>query len=97
MTSPGGRRGYLPFGRALAGTPGPDGEVAAVLDQLCLTFTARALVGGRAVATWGLANGRVTVGPLEPIASEDLAELRADADRVLAYLGLPPAPAVVTT
>jgi phage FluMu protein gp41 len=59
-------------------------------------FRAFALVRGRAVATWGLANGRVTVRPLEPIAHEDLAELRADAARVLAYLGLPPAPAVVT-
>jgi hypothetical protein len=60
-------------------------------------FRPFALVRGRAVATWGLANGRVTVRPLEPIAGEDLAELRADADRVLAYLGLPPGPAVVTT
>jgi hypothetical protein len=60
-------------------------------------FRPFALVRGRAVATWGLASGRVTVRPLEPIAGEDLDELRADADRVLAYLGLPPAPAVVTT
>ena len=60
-------------------------------------FRPFALVRGRAVATWGLANGRVTVHPLEPIAHEDLDELRADADRVLAYLGLPPTPAVVTT
>jgi hypothetical protein len=53
-------------------------------------FRPFALVRGKAVATWGLANGRVTVRPLEPIADEDLDELRADADRVLAYLGLPP-------
>ncbi len=55
-------------------------------------FRPFALVRGRAVAIWGLASGRVTVRPLEPIAHEDLAELRADADRVLAYLGLPPPP-----
>ena len=53
-------------------------------------FRPFALVRGRAVATWGLANGRVTVRPLEPIAGEDLA--RAACGRG-PRAGLPGAPA----
>ena len=53
-------------------------------------FRPFALVRGRAVATWGLANGRVTVRPLEPIADEDLAELRAGRGP---RAGIPGAPA----
>ena len=55
-------------------------------------FRAFALVRGRAVATWGLANGRVTVRPLEPIAHEDLAELRADSGPRAGVPRAPPRP-----
>lgn len=54
-----------------------------------------ALVGGRAVGTWGLANGVVTLRPAEPIAPADMAALETDAADVLRYLGLTPAAMVV--
>jgi hypothetical protein len=53
------------------------------------------LVGGRAVATWSLALGVVTITPLEPIMDQDLSLLVADAADVLRYLGLPNRPAVI--
>jgi hypothetical protein len=53
-------------------------------------FRPFALVHGGAVATWALAGGRVTVRPLEDVPPEDIGQLRADAVRVTAYLGLPP-------
>jgi hypothetical protein len=53
-------------------------------------FRACALVRGRAVATWGLDDGRVTLRPLERISSKDLAALERDAADVLRFLGLPP-------
>jgi hypothetical protein len=49
-------------------------------------FRPIALVGGRAVATWGLAGGRLTREPLVPIAARDERALDADADRLVAYL-----------
>lgn len=58
-------------------------------------FRPFALVGGRAVATWGLAGGRVTIRPLEPIPPRSLKALEADALDVLSFLGLPPKPAAV--
>jgi hypothetical protein len=58
-------------------------------------FRPFALVGGRAVATWGLAGGRVTIRPLERIDPADLGALEADALDVLGFLGLPPRPADV--
>jgi len=58
-------------------------------------FRPFALVDGRAVATWGLAAGVVTLKPLEPVRPSALTALRRDAHDVLRYLGLPPADLVV--
>jgi hypothetical protein len=58
-------------------------------------FRPFALVEGRAVATWGLAAGRVTIRPLELIAAADLRVLEEDALDVLRFLGLPTRPAAV--
>ena len=49
-------------------------------------FRAFALVGGRAVATWSLARGAVTVVPLEPYADDVAAALAGDARQLLAWL-----------
>jgi hypothetical protein len=51
-------------------------------------FRAFALVGGRAVATWGLAGGVVTLDWLEEVAAPDRAALDADAGDVRRFLGL---------
>ncbi len=48
-----------------------------------------ALVDGRVVASWGLANGTVTLTCLEPVATDVLGRLRTDAAAVLRFLGLP--------
>jgi hypothetical protein len=58
-------------------------------------FRPFALVDGRAVATWGLDAGRLTIRPLERIRRAHLTVLREDALDVLRYLGLPPVPAAV--
>ena len=50
---------------------------------------------GRVVATWGLADGVLTVQALEPIRPAVLKVLRADARDVLRFLGLPDRAAVV--
>lgn len=50
-------------------------------------FRPFALVDGRAVATWRLAGGHVTIEPLERIAPDVLAALEADADGVRRFLG----------
>jgi hypothetical protein len=42
-------------------------------------FKPFALVGGRAVATWGLAGGKVTIKPLEQVAKKAMKGLEADA------------------
>ena len=60
-------------------------------------FRPFALVDGRAVGTWGLAGGVVTLRPIERLRRADLAALRADAGDVLRYLGLPPTDVVVET
>lgn len=52
-------------------------------------FRAVALVGGRVVATWGLAAGRVTLRPLEPIAPDVADALDADGRAVLRFLDVP--------
>ncbi len=49
-------------------------------------FRPIALVGGQAVATWGLAGGVVTVTPFARIARRDAAALDADAEDVVRYL-----------
>jgi hypothetical protein len=60
-------------------------------------FRPVALVGGRVVASWSLANGVLTILPLDPIRPAALKTLRADACDVLRFLGLPDRPAVVST
>jgi hypothetical protein len=59
-------------------------------------FRPVALVGGRVVATWGLADGVLTIRPLDPIGPAALKALRADARDVLRFLGLPDRAAVVS-
>jgi hypothetical protein len=49
-------------------------------------FRAFALVRGRAVATWKLAGGTVTIEPLARVTGKDAAALETDADEVLAFL-----------
>ncbi|MEP6760813.1 MAG: winged helix DNA-binding domain-containing protein [Sporichthyaceae bacterium] len=58
-------------------------------------FRPMALVGGRAMATWGLADGVLTIHVLEPIKPAALKALLADARDVLRFFGLPDRPAVV--
>jgi hypothetical protein len=56
----------------------------------------RALVHGRAVATWTLPAGVVTITRLERISNHDLELLLEDATDVMRYLGLAPRPAVIS-
>jgi hypothetical protein len=49
-------------------------------------FRPFAMVKGRAVATWRLTGGKVTVEPLEQLGKKDAAALEADAARVLEFL-----------
>jgi Winged helix DNA-binding domain len=49
-------------------------------------FRPFAMVEGRAVATWRLAGGRVTIEHLEPVGKKDAAALQADAARVLEFV-----------
>jgi hypothetical protein len=49
-------------------------------------FRPIALVGGRAVATWGLRAGRVTLAPFDELRVPDAAALAADAEAVVRYL-----------
>jgi hypothetical protein len=58
-------------------------------------FRPFALVDGRAVATWGLARGQVTIRPLEHINRAHLRALESDAVEVLRFLHLPPRPALL--
>ena len=58
-------------------------------------FRPVALVDGRVVATWALADGLVSLTPLANIPRAALAALRLEADDVLRFLGLPPKPCVV--
>jgi len=58
-------------------------------------FRPVALVGGRVVATWGLADGTLTIRTLEPVDATATEALRKDAAAVLRFLGLPRRPAVV--
>jgi hypothetical protein len=48
-----------------------------------------ALVGGRVVATWGLAGGALSIRPLQPISPGDGEALHQDAAEVYRFLGLP--------
>jgi Winged helix DNA-binding domain len=51
-------------------------------------FRPFALVGGRAVATWSIARGVVTLAPFAPLAAADEAALQADAGDVRRFLGV---------
>jgi hypothetical protein len=53
-------------------------------------------VDGRAVATWSLPAGTITVRSLEPISAATRRALEADAADVLGYLDLPPKPVAWT-
>lgn len=55
-------------------------------------FRPFALVDGRAVATWALDGGEVTLRPLERVRTADLRALEDEAREVLRFLGLPPRP-----
>ncbi len=55
-------------------------------------FKASALVDGRAVGTWTLPGGRVTLTPLEPLHDDVLAALADDARDVHRFLRLPERP-----
>jgi Winged helix DNA-binding domain len=58
-------------------------------------FRPVALVDGRVVATWGLADGTLTIRPLEEVDPAALGTLLADAAAVLRFLGLPRRPATI--
>jgi len=65
-------------------------EVVGAHEVLVTTngiFRPFALVGGRAVARWGLAGGKVTIEHLEEVRPQDAAALEKEAQRVLEYLG----------
>jgi Winged helix DNA-binding domain len=49
-------------------------------------FRPFAMVGGRALATWGLAGGKVTIDHLGKVGKKDAAALETDAQRVLEFL-----------
>jgi hypothetical protein len=51
-------------------------------------FRPFALVGGRAAATWRLADSSVTLEPFAPLKQNESAALAADAEDVVRYLGL---------
>lgn len=59
-------------------------------------FKASALVGGRAVGTWTLPGGRVTLDAFEPLTPDVVAALAEDARAVHHYLGLRDREMVVT-
>lgn len=50
-------------------------------------FRPIALVDGRAVATWRLTSGRVTIEHLGKVKKKDAAALEADAEAVLEFMG----------
>lgn len=57
-----------------------------VLVTMNGVFRPFALVDGRAVATWRLANGKVTIEYLGKVKKTDAAALEADAERVLEFM-----------
>ena len=58
-------------------------------------FRPVALVDGRVVATWGLADGTLSIRPLEDVDPAALDALVSDAAAVLRFLGLQRRPAAV--
>jgi hypothetical protein len=61
------------------------GEHAGVVTSNGL-FRPIALVGGRAVATWGLRGGRVVLAPFDGLDDRDAAALASEAQDVVRYL-----------
>ena len=59
-------------------------------------FRPIALVAGRVVATWRLADGVVTVEPRQALAAGALDALALEGAAVLRYLGLPARPVLVS-
>jgi hypothetical protein len=55
-------------------------------------FRPIALVNGKAVATWTLPAGELTITPLEALSSATRRALERDAADVLRFLALPPRP-----
>lgn len=51
-------------------------------------FRPFALVRGRAVATWGLTGGVMSLEPFAPISGEEYTALQAESRRILAFLGV---------
>lgn len=49
-------------------------------------FRPFALVDGRAVATWRLSNGKVTIEHLDKVKKQDAAALEAEAEAVLEFM-----------
>jgi hypothetical protein len=49
-------------------------------------FRPFALVGGRAVATWKPAGGKITIEPLEWVTQRDATALELEAEQVLAFV-----------
>lgn len=58
-------------------------------------FRPTALVDGRVVGVWGLADGVLSIRLLEPVAGEARERLCDDAGEVLRFVGLPERPAVI--
>jgi hypothetical protein len=56
-------------------------------------FRPIALVDGKAVATWSLASGTLTIASLEPLSAATRRSLERDAADVLRFLGLSRQPA----
>ena len=62
---------------------GPHGQIVTVNGL----FRPFALAGGRAVATWSIAGGKVTLAPFAPLDTRTQAALAADAVDVMRFLG----------
>lgn len=60
-------------------------------------FRSFAMAGGRPVALWRIAGDRVRIAPFEPLAARTGRLLLADAEAVVAYLGLPAKEPVLET
>jgi hypothetical protein len=58
-------------------------------------FRPTVLVDGRAVATWTMPNGVVTIAPLEPLPERAMPALEREAADVLRFLGLPTRPLTI--
>jgi hypothetical protein len=87
-----------PFDPLLHGWRSREFVVGAHRDVVTVNgiFRPVALVDGRVVATWRLADGIVTVEPREPVPVDVLDALAVEGAAVLRYLGLPAQPVLVS-